>query len=75
MPLENLYVDYQIVARDKKEITVLTCAVPKMFIDTLVEILDQVYPEFSEAIHPPDVDANALPYSVLTRHRICSSIL
>ena len=42
MPLENLYVDYQIVARDKKEITVLTCAVPKMFIDTLVEILDQV---------------------------------
>ena len=37
MPLENLYVDHQIIKRDKKSITILTCAVPKQFIDSILE--------------------------------------
>ena len=39
MPLDNLYVDYQIITRDKKELTVLMCAVPKKFIDTLLKVV------------------------------------
>lgn len=42
MPLENLYVDYQIIRRDKKELVVLMCAVPKRFIDSLIEIVESV---------------------------------
>ncbi len=39
MPLENLYVDYQIIKRDKKDSTVLMCAIPKRFTDTLLEVV------------------------------------
>ena len=37
MPLENLYVDYQVIKRDKKNLTVLTCAVPRQFIDSVLD--------------------------------------
>lgn len=39
MPLESLYVDYQIIRRDKKEIMVLMCAIPKKFTDILLEVV------------------------------------
>lgn len=39
MPLENLYVDYEIIKRSSKDLTVLTCAVPKQFIDSLLETM------------------------------------
>lgn len=38
MPLESLYVDSQIIKRDKKEMTVLMCAIPRKYTDTLLEI-------------------------------------
>lgn len=38
MPLGNLYVDYQVISRNKTELTVLMCAVPKKLIDTLLAI-------------------------------------
>lgn len=38
MPLENLYVDSQIIKRDKKEITVLMCAIPRRFTDSLISV-------------------------------------
>lgn len=38
MPLANLYVDYQIIKRAKENLTVLMCAVPKRFIDLLLEV-------------------------------------
>lgn len=38
MPLESLYVDSQIIKRDKENMTVLMCAVPRKFTDTLLEI-------------------------------------
>jgi len=38
MPLENLYVDHQVIRRDKKDLTVLMCAVPKWFNDSLLEV-------------------------------------
>ena len=37
MPLENLYVDHQVIRRDKNEITSLMCAVPKKYTDTLLK--------------------------------------
>ncbi len=40
MPLENLYVDYQVIGRDKAQLTVLTCAVPRQFIDSLTDIVE-----------------------------------
>lgn len=40
MPIENLYVDYQIIKRDDKNLTVLLCAVPKQHTDTLLEIIE-----------------------------------
>lgn len=39
MPLSNLYVDHQIIKRDKKELTVLMCAVPKKFTNSILEIV------------------------------------
>lgn len=36
MPLSTLYVDYQIIKRTKKELTVLTCAVPQKIIDDTI---------------------------------------
>lgn len=36
IPSENLYIDYQIIERTKKEITVLMSAVPKVIIDNIV---------------------------------------
>lgn len=37
MPLESLYVDSQIIKRTKAELTVLMCATPRKFTDTLLE--------------------------------------
>ncbi len=39
MPLESLYVDHQVISRTKKELTVLMCAVPRRFIDTLLSVV------------------------------------
>lgn len=39
MPLENLYVDHQIIKRDKSNITVLMCAIPRRFTDALLEVV------------------------------------
>lgn len=39
MPLENLYVDSQVIKKDKKEMTVLMCAIPRKFTDSLIEIV------------------------------------
>lgn len=39
MPLENLYVDYQVINRNNKELNVLMCAVPKRLIDTLLSVV------------------------------------
>ena len=36
IPSDNLYIDYQIIERTKKEITVLMSAVPKVIIDNIV---------------------------------------
>ncbi|PID33495.1 pilus assembly protein PilM [Candidatus Saccharibacteria bacterium] len=38
MPLDSLYIDHQIIKRDKKQLTVLMCAVPKKFVDSLVNV-------------------------------------
>lgn len=39
MPLESLYVDHQVITRSKKELTILMCAVPRRFIDTLLTVV------------------------------------
>lgn len=41
MPLENLYVDYQVIKRGKTDLTVLTCAVPRQFVDGILEIMER----------------------------------
>lgn len=41
MPLESLYLDHEIIKRTKKDLTVLTCAAPRPFIDTLIEIVSE----------------------------------
>lgn len=40
VPLETLYVDYEIIERSKKEITVLMSAVPRIIIDSCIEALE-----------------------------------
>lgn len=40
MPLENLYVDSQVIKHTKKELTVLMCAVPRRFTDTLLGVVE-----------------------------------
>ncbi|OYX52906.1 pilus assembly protein PilM, partial [Candidatus Saccharibacteria bacterium 32-50-13] len=36
IPIDNLYIDYQIIERHKKEIMVLISAIPKVVIDNLI---------------------------------------
>lgn len=36
MPLDSLYIDHQIIKRTKQELTVLMCAVPKVFVDGIM---------------------------------------
>ncbi len=38
MPLDSLYIDHQIIKKDKNQLTVLMCAVPQKFVDSLVNI-------------------------------------
>ena len=38
MPLESLYVDYQIIKQTKEELTVLMCAAPQTMIDPLLTV-------------------------------------
>lgn len=38
IPLGELYVDYEIIERSKKELTILMCAVPRKIIDTCISI-------------------------------------
>ncbi len=40
MPVETLYLDYQIIGRTKEELTVLMCAIPKSHTDTALEIVE-----------------------------------
>lgn len=39
MPPESLYVDHQIISRTKTEIVVLMCAVPKRYLDSLLDVM------------------------------------
>ena len=39
LPLDNLYVDHQVISRTKKDLTVLMCAVPKRFVDTILKVV------------------------------------
>lgn len=39
MPLENLYVDHEIIGRTKDTLTVLMCAVPKQFTDHILGVV------------------------------------
>lgn len=41
MPLENLYVDHEVIKHSKTDLTILTCAVPKQFIDGILGITKQ----------------------------------
>lgn len=38
MPLDSLYIDHQIIKRDKKEIMVLMCAVPRQFVNSVLTV-------------------------------------
>lgn len=40
MPLESLYVDYQILRRDKQGLTVLMCAVPRKAVDEVLTVAE-----------------------------------
>lgn len=57
MPLENLYVDHQIIRRDKKELVVLMCAVPKWLNDSLLGAVGAV--DVEVAMIEPSVNAVA----------------
>ena len=57
MPLENLYIDYQIINRAKDSLTVLMCAVPKKYIDDLIDILEGF--GFEIALIEPSIYASA----------------
>ena len=57
MPLENLYIDYQIINRAKDSLTVLMCAVPKKYIDDLIDILEEF--GFEIALIEPSIYASA----------------
>ena len=57
MPLENLYIDYQIINRAKDALTVLMCAVPKKYIDDLIDILEGF--GFEIALIEPSIYASA----------------
>ena len=57
MPLENLYIDYQIINRAKDSLTVLMCAVPKKYIDDLIDILQEF--GFEIALIEPSIYASA----------------
>ena len=57
MPLENLYIDYQIINRAKDALTVLMCAVPKKYIDDLIDILEEF--GFEIALIEPSIYASA----------------
>lgn len=39
IPLDSLYVDYQVIKRDKENLTVLMCAVPQKAIDEMIEVV------------------------------------
>lgn len=51
MPIENLYVDHEIISRSKKDLTVLMCAVPRKLVDDLLDILNEAGLEVA-AIEP-----------------------
>lgn len=55
LPLENLYVDHLIINRGKSELTVLMCAVPKKFIDDLLDVLNEL--ELEVAVIEPGIYA------------------
>lgn len=55
MPVDSLYVDHQIIKRDKNEITILMCAVPKKFTDALLEIVN--YSGVNVAMIEPSITA------------------
>lgn len=41
IPMSTLYVDYEIIERDKKELTVLMCAVPRSLVDACITIAEK----------------------------------
>ncbi len=57
IPLDSLYVDYEIVNRTKEEITVLMCAAPKLLVDNVLEAARQC--DLEIALIEPDVNAIA----------------
>lgn len=54
--LDSLYLDYQIISRNKEDLTVLMCAAPKKLIDTMLAMANQCNLEVS-LIEP---DANSI---------------
>ena len=57
MPLESLYVDYEIIKKTDKEATVLMCAIPKPFLDNTLEIIRRH--DIDVAMIEPSVNAVA----------------
>lgn len=41
IPLANLYVDYEIIERTKKQLTVLMCAVPRKIVDLCIKLTEK----------------------------------
>ena len=41
IPLENLYVDWEVVERNKKQLTILMCAVPRVVVDSCIAITEK----------------------------------
>ncbi|MEO5950504.1 MAG: pilus assembly protein PilM [Candidatus Saccharimonadales bacterium] len=42
IPFSSLYVDYEIIERDKENLTVVMCAVPKVLVDSCVSAVESV---------------------------------